>query len=96
MQLPNHCALQVTLLTLLKAYQTVLAEHGISEAEDAFYYRMLLSLSTAPGQDWWSKVESLKACSIRCSFYKVTISIHHRKLLRDKQLVSVSCVVTLR
>ena len=67
MQLPNHCALQVTLLTLLKAYQTVLAEHGISEAEDAFYYRMLLSLSTAPGQDWWSKFESLKACSIRCS-----------------------------
>ena len=52
--------MQVTLLTLLKAYKTVLAGHGICEAEDYLYYRMLLGLSTAPGQDWWSKLDSFR------------------------------------
>ena len=46
-------------MKLLKAYETVIAQHGILASEDSYFYRLLLKLSLDSGPDWWSKYHGL-------------------------------------
>jgi hypothetical protein len=47
---------ELTLLRLLKSYDTVLRAEGMVPEEDTHYYRFLLKLSLDPVPNWWDKL----------------------------------------
>jgi hypothetical protein len=50
---------KVTLLKVLKAYETVLELHNIRPAEDSHFYRCILKMSLEPGGDWCAHSDSM-------------------------------------
>lgn len=48
--------LQIPLSHIFLAYKAVLPQHGITAAEDTYYYRLLIALSLRPESSWWAKL----------------------------------------
>lgn len=49
---------QVPLSHIFLAYKAVLPQHGITAAEDTYYYRLLIALSLRPESTWWAKLDA--------------------------------------
>ena len=50
--------LQIPLSHIFLAYKAVLPQHGITAAEDTYYYRLLIALSLRPESSWWAKLDA--------------------------------------
>jgi hypothetical protein len=49
---------ELSLLTVLQSYQSVLHRHGIDTSKDTFYYKTILELSLRGEEDWWRRLEA--------------------------------------
>ncbi len=51
------CAVQMTLASVLHAYESILKLHGIDKGHDTFFYRFLLRLALHPAPSWWDRFQ---------------------------------------
>lgn len=61
------CHLQIPLAQIFQAYKAVLPQHGITAAEDTYYYRQLIALSLRPEGSWWAKLDAERQRAEACS-----------------------------
>lgn len=60
----------IGLLDILRSYDAVLRRYGISPADDVFYHKCIMKLSSMPQVAWWHKLAALE----QVSFFFVLIS----------------------
>ena len=68
--------LQVPLSHIFQAYKAVLPQHGITAAEDTFFYRLLITLSLRPESSWWAKLDAERQRLGICSPAALHYSAH--------------------
>ena len=78
-------AVVVTFASVMRSYESVLAEHGVDAAEDIHYYRFLLKLSLLkmPELSWSQKLEA--ECE-RCRREQITKTFGNKKRIAEAWL----------